>query len=157
MRAKHLTSLAVLVLLGMLSPAGSHPASASCAAPWLEVKPGTVLRRGDPLLVEGRGFVDGCQDTMSCGTGLGCDDCEYDDPPPEPLQDVTLRLTQHDRSWPLASADAETAASGRAGQVAWRFELPPGAKPGRARLSAGPGTTLDVRIRRPAPRPTHVR
>ena len=109
------------------------PTSASCAAPYLKTAEALVLARGVTTAVEGRAFVDGCQDSVSCSVGLGCDSCEYDDPPPEPMKDVVLQLRQHGRTWDLATADAEGASTSHLGWVTWAFELPPGVVGGPAR------------------------
>jgi hypothetical protein len=93
--------------------------------------------------VEGRAFVDGCQDSMQCSAVPGCSHCEYDDPAPRPLQDQTLRLRQGDRTWRLGTADAE----GAAGRVTWTFAVPASTRPGRATLLPGAGDPLRVRIR----------
>jgi hypothetical protein len=138
--------LLVAFLLGLaVAPFPESPASASCAAPYL---PGErlVLQRGTTVTVEGRAFVDGCQDTMSCSVGLGCEQCEYDDPPPVPMDDVRLRLGQNGRRWELAVADA-SAEQGRLGEVEWSIELPDGVRPGPARLLAERAQPVRVRIR----------
>jgi hypothetical protein len=59
------------------------------------------------------------------------------------MQDVALRLRQGDRTWRLATADAD----GGGGQVAWTFELPPGVRPGPARLIADQAGPVRIRIR----------
>ena len=142
------SSLLLTVLLGLaLAPFPQQTASASCAAPYLEVVGRQVLERGAAVTVEGRSFVDGCRDTMTCSTGLGCDSCSYDDPPVMPLEDVGLRLVQGGRSWDLAVADADTAANDRLGWVTWDFELPAGVRRGKARLVAEDAQPVGVRIR----------
>lgn len=131
--------LVVAGVLAALAPFPSGPASASCAAPSLDVARGAVLGTGATLEVEGRGFVDGCRDAMSC-PAYGCDECTYDDPPPAPLVDVALTLVQDGRRWELGTADAGTAEEGRAGQVSWSVTLPRAVRTGPARLVAD-GTT----------------
>lgn len=138
----------VALLLGLSSaPFPQGAASASCAAPSLDISEALVLERGANAVVEGRGFVDGCQDSMSCSGVLGCDNCEYDDPPPQPLEDVALRLVQRDRSWLLATSDAASAENDRQGQVSWSFEVPRDADPGRARLVSDHAQPIRIRIR----------
>jgi hypothetical protein len=136
--------LLVTMLLGLaVAPFPQPPASASCAAPSLDAPQRLVLQRASTTTVEGRAFVDGCQDSMSCSAVPGCSHCEYDDPAPKPMQDVVLRLRQGDRTWRLGAADAE-AASGR---VTWRFDVPAGARPGPARLLTEVAEPVRVRVR----------
>jgi len=134
--------LAVPLLLLGVAPT---PSAATCAAPWLTAAPGTVLERGVPATVEGRAFVDGCRDSMTCG--IGCGACEYDDPPPEPYRDVDLRLVQDGRSWHLGTTDAASAEAAVEGRVRWRVTVPAAARPGRARLVADHAEPVSVRIR----------
>jgi len=143
-------SLLILVtaMLGAaVSPFPQTPASASCAAPYLEVSRQLVLERGATLTIEGRAFVDGCQDVMGCSTGWGCDSCKYDDPPPTPIVDVGLRLVQRGRSWTLGEADAQTAETNDMGRVTWTFEVPAAAKPGPAQLLADQAEPVRIKIR----------
>ncbi|HEY0948869.1 hypothetical protein [Nocardioides sp.] len=146
MRPPHLALLAVLVGLAV-APYPQQPAAASCAGPTVVDAGRLVLERGVPVAVAGVGFVDGCQDSMSCSAGPGCDSCEYADPEPTAYDDVRLRLRQDGRTWLLDTADAGTAADGRAGQVSWRVDLPAGVRPGRARLLADHAQPVTVRIR----------
>ena len=132
------------VLLGMaIAPFPHTPASASCAGPYLEASQRLVLDRGTTTTVEGRAFVDGCQDSMGCSEVLGCSHCEYDEPTTTPLQDVTLRLRQGQRTWRVGSENAD----GDEGRVIWTFDVPAGVSPGRARLLPDGGGPLQVRIR----------
>lgn len=133
--------LPAMLLALAVAPFPQPPARASCAAPYLE-RPGALVR-GVTTSVEGRAFVDGCQDSMQCSAVPGCSHCEYDDPAPRPLQDQTLRLRQGDRTWRLGTADAE----GAAGRVTWTFAVPASTRPGRATLLPGAGDPLRVRIR----------
>jgi hypothetical protein len=140
--------LLVTVLLGLaVAPFPQAPASASCAAPYLEAPARSVLERGVTTTVEGRAFVDGCQDTMGCTEVLGCSHCEYDDPAPMPLQDVALLLRQGGRTWKLGTTDAETAEHNHLGWVTWSFVLPAGVRPGPAKLLPENGDPLRVRLR----------
>src|SRR3954452_20114529 len=95
-RRRHYLLLLVALVAVTLLPGGG-PASASCAGPSVDAP--TRLVRGETAEVEGRFFVDGCRDTMSCP--VGCGDCEYDDPPPTPQEHLTLQLTQRGRTWDL--------------------------------------------------------
>ena len=132
------------MLLGLaLAPFPQPPASASCAAPFLDASQRLVLERGTSTTVKGRAFVDGCQDSMSCSAVPGCSHCEYDDPAPTPMHDVALRLRQGDRTWRLGTADAEPAS----GRVTWKFDVPAGVRPGPARLLTEVAEPLRVRVR----------
>lgn len=84
---------------------------------------------------------------MTCSTGLGCDSCEYDDPPATPLQDVRLRLSQGGRTWDLGVVDAGTAEDNRLGWVTWTFDLPCGAERGLAELLPERADPVTIRIR----------
>jgi hypothetical protein len=119
--------LALLLLLAGLTllPAGG-PASASCAGPSVEVP--RTLTLGATTEVRGEHFVVGCRDTMSC-PAFGCGECEYDEPPPKPSEDVVLQLRQDGARLDLAYADAD-----ERGRVRWSFVLPEGVRPGRAEL-----------------------
>lgn len=140
--------LLVSTLLGLaVMPFPQPPASASCAAPYLKDTAGLVLERGATATVEGRSFVRGCRDSMSCTVGPGCDSCEYEDPPPAPMEDVGLRLVQGDRTWDLDVADARTADDNQAGWVTWTFVLPADAKAGSAKLLPDEAEPVPVRIR----------
>jgi hypothetical protein len=143
------TLLLVATLFGLAAaPFPQPPAAASCAAPYLKTTEPLVLERGAIVTIEGRAFTDGgCQDSMSCSTGLGCDSCEYDDPPPTPMEDVRLRLVQRDRTWQLGVADSGAAEDNQLGWVTWTFELPGDARPGPARLIAEHAQPAPIRIR----------
>jgi hypothetical protein len=130
-------SLLMVVLLGLvLAPFPQGTATASCAGPSLQAVEGMVLQRSGTASVEGRFFVDGCRDTMSCTGVLGCQKCTYDEPPERPQRDVRLELRQRGHTWLLATADAGTAEEQRPGVVTWTFVVPEGVRPGRARLVA---------------------
>ena len=135
--------LATMLVSLAVAPLPQPPASASCAAPFLDAPQRLVLERGATTTVNGRAFVDGCRDTMSCSAVPGCSHCEYTDPPPEPMQEVRLRLRQGERTWKLATASAQ----GDGGRVTWTFELPAGVRPGQARLLADQAGPLRIRIR----------
>jgi hypothetical protein len=140
--------LLIATLLGLaVLPFPQPPASASCAAPYLQVDRKEELNRGEQVVIEGRAFVHGCRDSMGCTEVLGCTSCEYEEPPERPMQDVWLELVQGDRRWNLGAVDAGTAADNRLGWVTWRFEVPPAAKPGPARLVTDDGEPARVRVR----------
>jgi hypothetical protein len=130
-----------------LLPFPQQPATASCAAPYLQVDRGETLERGAQAVVRGRAFVNGCRDSMGCSEVLGCTSCEYEEPPETPMEDVRLRLLQGGRTWMLGVADAGTAGSGQLGWITWRFDVPSGVEPGRARLVPDGGETVRVGIR----------
>lgn len=141
--------LLVSTLLALsMWPLAPPPAAAGCVAPYLvheQRRP--TLEAGVVERIEGRAFVDGCRDTMTCSAVPGCDSCEYDEPPPEPMQDVELRLAQRGRTWRLGVADAQTASNDHLGWVSWTFELPAGVRPGPAVLRPEGGEPLRVRVR----------
>lgn len=142
------TLLLAVALLGLAgAPVPQGPASASCTGPYLEEVEDLVLERGGAATIRGRSFVDGCQDSVGCSTGPGCDSCEYDDPAPRPMDDVRLRLVQHHRTWTLAIADAGSAEEDRLGWVTWTFDVPRGVQPGRARLVPDDASPVPVRVR----------
>lgn len=143
-----LSFLLLVAALGGLAvaPFPKTPASASCTGPYFEVAEGLVLERGTTVTVEGRGFAEGCSDSMGCEVGPGCDDCEYDDPPERPMTEVALVLRQGNRTWELAVDDAGSAADDRLGWTSWTFEVPADVKPGRARLLASPAQPAPVTI-----------
>ena len=140
--------LLVPTLLGLaVVPFPQAPATASCAAPYLQVEQRQELERGARVAITGQAFVNGCRDSMGCSAVLGCTSCEYDEPPETPMKDVRLRLVQADRTWHLGIVDADPAATGHLGRVRWKFEVPSGAEPGPARLLPGGGEPARVRIR----------
>lgn len=140
--------LLIATLFGVAAvPFPQPPASASCAAPYLKATGLLVLERGETVTIEGRSFIDGCRDSMTCSGVLGCDSCEYDDPPPTPMRDVGLRLVQRDRTWRLAVSDAQTADSNHLGWVSWTFDVPAGARPGPAKLLPGQSEPVRIQIR----------
>ncbi len=127
-----------LVLLAMtlttlsLVPTG---ASASCAAPDLRVGgswEGVVLVPGQAVAVEGRAFVEGCDDTGG-GDAFGCSRAEGERE--VPYADVLLELRQGSRVWELDAEDASTT-PGSVGRVEWDVTVPEGVRPGEARLVA---------------------
>lgn len=138
---------ATLLLLGALAlaPYPQSPAAASCVGPSLDLPRGAVLAPGERHEVGGSHFVDGCRDTMTCS--IGCDDCEYDEPPPEPIADVDLTLRQGGRTWTLDTADA-SGEEATSGEVSWSFRLPPEVRPGPARLVADAAAPVRIRIAR---------
>ena len=123
MRRSYLALLVALLGLTLLPTGG--PATASCAAPSVEVT--RVLAPGAETEATGRGFTDGCADVGSCTVGCGAH-CDQPDPG-APLREVRLLLRQGDRTWTLGAADAD-----EHGRVHWSFALPDDVRRGRARL-----------------------
>lgn len=145
---RHSTVLLLTALLALaVVPYPQVRASASCAAPYLDLSERPKFERGDRVTIEGKAFVTGCQDSESCEVGCGADSCKSDDPPPTPMRGVQLRLQQGDRTWRLDVADAAAAEDNRLGQVSWSFELPADARPGPARLLADQAEPERVQIR----------
>lgn len=141
----------LLVLLGAaaLSPWPSPGASASCAGPSISVVGSQVdppeLEPRTSIVVEGRGFVDGCDDNGTSDGG-GCDN----DEPREgeaPLSDVELTIRQGGHEWILGTADAGTAESDELGRVTWTFTLPTEVGGGTARLVPERGQAIVVLVR----------
>jgi hypothetical protein len=135
-----------VLALGMM-PIPQTPASASCAPLTSETRIGSFSSAARPFVIEGRSFVDGCRDSMTCTEGLGCDSCEFDDPAPVPMEDVALRLAQRGRTWDLGIADAGTAEDNRLGWMTWTFDLPTDARPGPAKLLPEHAEPVRARVR----------
>lgn len=133
-----------LLLATLLVPDGG--ASASCAAPALTVAGAADQRphvfAGQALTVEGRAFVEDCEDTRRQGF-LGCSALTGEEPVPQ--RGVALLLRQGDREWRLGTTDAGQ--GGDAGDVSWSVSLPPGLRAGRATLVADTAS-LDIRVHR---------
>lgn len=141
--------LLVTTLLALSAvPFPQMRAAASCAAPYLDLAERPTFERGATVTVEGRAFTDGgCQDSASCEVGCGADTCEYDDPPPTPMEGVELKLEQDGQTWRLDIADAGTAKDDRLGWVSWSFEVPSEARPGPAKLLADNVEPVRIRVR----------
>lgn len=126
-------------------PWGQQPAVASCAGPYLIDLDHLVLHRGASVDINGAAFADGCQDTGSCTTTLGCTSCDYG-PEPTPMSDITLSLRQHGRTWPLGTADARVT-DDDFGAVTWGVEIPTDVRIGWATLVPEYGQRTKIRIR----------
>ena len=117
-----------LVLLAGISLTPTSDASGTCSGPALAVdtprKRPLTLRIGAEEVVGGYSFLDGCAD------GRG-DDEEY------PMRKVPLSLHQGTRVWDLGVEDAGSVVDDGLGQITWQVSIPPGVRPGRARLVAG--------------------
>ena len=142
--------LASVAVLGLFTPSASE---ASCAGPALALGdassrtpgPAPLVPRRTSVQVTGEFFHSGCNDYSTCRPGCLRSTCTTANEE-RPLQDVQLRLIQGDRSWPLGEADA----TGPRHATAWTVELPATARPGPARLEAGPprpGARLEVVLR----------
>lgn len=134
----------VLALLGVAClPAPLPGASASCAAPEVDVARGAALQRGTTLTVAGQGFLDGCDDSGTCAARVGCSGCAHKpDEVVAPLAAVPLTLVQGERRWQLAGADAD-----HAGDVSWTVVLPDDATVGAAQLVTPVSQGVPVRMR----------
>ncbi|NIZ90282.1 hypothetical protein [Kineococcus rubinsiae] len=140
----------VCAALGML-PAAS--AAASCVGPQLvigtdpeaasvgggEGSAPVTVERGGHLQVAGQWFRDGCDDTSAGGAGCAGPPASSE----RPLRGVDLVLEQGFSSWMLGTADA--AGRGEGYSIAWEVDLPPGAVPGPAVVSAA-GVEVAVEI-----------
>ncbi len=137
--------LALVLVALSLVPVGTS--TASCSGPTISVgelaRP--VLTRGASVTVDGRSFVDGCND-QGGGDVFGCREVEPE--PVVPLEDVVLRLRQSGRSWDLGTSDAGSAKDNRLGHIAWEGRVPADVRPGRATLVAG-DALLPVEVTRP--------
>jgi hypothetical protein len=133
--------LVAALLAAALAPFPGSPAAASCAGSVLSIAGPTdppELQPGDALTVDGRFFVDGCDDTGGQDTFFGC---EEEHETVTPMTDVDLVLRQRGREWPLGTADAT-----RDGDLSWEVRVPAGLRPGRASLVADGAQDLRVRI-----------
>lgn len=141
------TLLLIAALAGLAAtPYPQERAAASCPGPYLVEVEHLVLTRGTTATVEGRAFTDGCQDSIGCSVGPGCDSC--DEPLPDtPQKGVELHLRQGRQTWRLGVTDAGTADDDRLGWTTWTFDVPAGANPGRATLTADGATSARVLIR----------
>jgi hypothetical protein len=138
--------LVALLLAAAVAPLPGSPAEASCAGPQLTLTGVTgqaahlpVVRPGAAVTVEGRYFVDGCDDTGGQATGPGC---AHQDRPQDrvtPMTHVELVMRQHGREWSLGAADATTH-----GRISWNVWIPAGIEAGRARLLAATSQTLVI-------------
>jgi hypothetical protein len=149
MRRSALALVAASVAVA-LAPFPPFSASASCAAPYLKGTEDLVLQPGTEVTIQGRAFVHGCQDSMGCEEGFGCDDddCEYDGPEVEPMEDVVLRLVQRGHTWQLDVADSGVADDNQLGWVTWTFTVPADVEAGPAKLVADESGPVRIRVQR---------
>lgn len=140
---------AAAVLAATIAPLPTWTASAGCVAPYLRVDDAgegrPIVFRGASVTVEGRAFVEGCDDTDGSSGFLGCS--SHDEEPVLPHEDVLLRITQGDRRWDLGRADAGSADDNQLGQISWTITVPGDLKPGRALLEADASDSLPILVR----------
>lgn len=149
MRTRRLRGwLGLVVALSIVAaPWPGAPATASCAAPYLNLAGDLPPPApGGELVVEGRAFVDGCNDTGG-STVFGCSVDEAE--PAVPRRAVTLRLRQGGNECDLGIADAGSAEDGELGQITWLVTMPEELRPGPATLLADGGEPLSVEVGRP--------
>jgi hypothetical protein len=141
--------LSVALAAVVVAPYPSTPAVGDCSAPQLSVggdlgsrKTPVVLHQGAEVSVDGRYFVDGCDDTGG-GDVFGC---SHDEPEPEPpLQDAELELldsTRSEHGLVLGVADADDR-----GDISWTVTVPADAPLGRGVLRAAVSSDLYVVVR----------
>ena len=146
----------VLAVAG--SGVGNSPhASASCAAPSFDIEyserhPYVMNEDATGLTIEGRDFVNGCDDEPDAheGSGLGCspaEDSETDTPAETPMEDVQLRLRQDGNEWVLGTSDAGSTNDNELGHISWTFDVPADVEPGPAVLMADTSERVPVEIR----------
>jgi hypothetical protein len=125
-------------------------AEASCAAPYLQVgefEQRPVLEAGSSVTVEGRAFVDGCNDSGGVAV-VGCIAIPEEETDTEAaMSDVTLSLRQGPRRYDLGTEDAGLAEDNELGQITWEITLPGNLRRGPAMLMAGTAR-LQIDIRR---------
>jgi hypothetical protein len=133
-----------VLMTAILLPFGGQRAAGSCVGPYLLDVDRLVLQRGATVEVRGAAFAEGCQDTGSCSSTLGCTSCDHG-PDPTPMSDVTLTLRQRGRTWPLGTADARVR-RGDFGAVTWAIEIPTDVRTGWAILVPEYGEPAKVRV-----------
>lgn len=98
-----------------------------------------VMERGQLVVVSGKYFHSGCEDTVA----YGCLGPKAPSDPEAPLRGVVLTLQQGGNTWELATADAGDRTGHYA--VTWQVRIPNGVATGAAILEAGT-VSLDVTI-----------
>ncbi len=147
-----LLPLVLLLLAAAVAPFPGAPASASCVGPQLatagqraipsEARPGQrapAVRPASVVSVDGRFFVDGCDDTGGQTSVLGCDRQAGPEDQVAPMKDVELVLRQGGREWSLGTADADAH-----GRITWDVRIPVDLRSGRAILLAATSRTAVV-------------
>ncbi len=113
-----LASLMMLPAAVLFLPLGAG--SADCAAPYLRIGEGNqapVLTRDSSVTIEGRAFVDGCDDQPD-QPAWGCSASREEEEVPS--TDVALIVRQGTRHWDLGSEGAGLAADNELGQITWK-------------------------------------
>lgn len=140
---------AATMLTAAITPWPTWTASAGCVAPYLRIDDAReelpIVTRGATVTVEGRAFVEGCNDTGGSSGFLGCS--AQEDEPVLPHEDILLRITQGDRQWELGREDAGSADEDQLGHVSWTITIPDGLKRGRARLVADASDSMPILVR----------
>ena len=148
--------LGMLVAVGLLvgcaavgqPSAGTSEGGCAAVKPTLEVRPARALP-GASFTLRGENFVGryACDDAGPTGSG-------GDAAQGSPARDIRVEFRQDGRTWELGTADA-----GRKLGFDERFEVPAGARPGRAVIGAvgddaGAGETAEMSFRVLAERPS---
>jgi hypothetical protein len=139
--------LVTLLLAAAVAPFPGSPAQASCVGPQLSITGQRArlpeVRPAIAVTVDGRYFVNGCDDTGGQATGFGCAHRTRPQDRVTPMAHVELVLRQHGREWRLGTAEATSD-----GRISWDVRVPVGVEPGRARLMTPASDTLVVVVPR---------
>lgn len=94
----------LVVASGLLFLAGNRnsPADATCLKPVISVSPRTAAP-GESVLITGRGWYEGCQDTVGCDNGGPCPE----EPGAAPREGIGLRFRQGTNVDALGEVDAD--------------------------------------------------
>lgn len=82
-----------------------------------------MLTRDSSVTIEGRAFVDGCDDQPD-QPAWGCSASREEEEEEVPSTDVALIVRQGTRHWDLGSEGAGLAADNELGQITWEVTLP---------------------------------
>src|SRR3954468_16545935 len=81
MRQSHMRAAPAILFTALMAstllPMGEQRAAASCAGPHLVHTDRLTLQGGTTGEIEGAAYADGCRDTGSCSSTLGCTTCDY--------------------------------------------------------------------------------
>jgi hypothetical protein len=118
----------LVVASGLLFVAANRnsPAEAACLKPVISVSPRSAAP-GEPVLITGKGWHEGCQDTVGCANGGPCPE----DPGAAPRYGISLRFRQGTNTDNLGEIDAD-----RDGRFAYTAAIPLWAHPGAGVVSA---------------------
>lgn len=94
----------LVVASGLLFMAGNRdsPADATCLKPVIAVSPRSAAP-GEPVMITGKGWYEGCQDTVGCANGGPCPE----DPGAAPRYGISLRFRQGPNIDTLGEVDAD--------------------------------------------------